>query len=88
VWRGFSVNCAKELADALGAELQMVDTTYGNAIAGLQANQFDLIFALDGTVKRARRWISCRSRSSCTAPRSWPAPAPTSRPGRRSTTRR
>lgn len=52
-WRGFSVACAKELADALGAQLQMVDTTYGNAIAGLQANQFDLIFALDGTVKRA-----------------------------------
>lgn len=52
-WRGFSVNCAKEMAEALGVELQMVDTTYGNAIAGLQANQFDLIFALDGTVKRA-----------------------------------
>lgn len=53
VWRGFSVVCAKEMADALGAQLQMVETTYGNAIAGLQANQFDLIFALDGTVKRA-----------------------------------
>ncbi len=53
VWRGLSVNCAKEMADALGAELQLVDTTYGNAVAGLQANQFDLIFALDGTVRRA-----------------------------------
>jgi polar amino acid transport system substrate-binding protein len=53
VWRGFSVNCAKEMADGLGAELQVVETTYGNAVVGLQADKFDLIFALDGTVKRA-----------------------------------
>lgn len=53
MWRGLAVNCAKEMADALGAELQLVETTYGNAVAGLQANQFDLVFALDGTVRRA-----------------------------------
>jgi polar amino acid transport system substrate-binding protein len=53
VWRGVSVNCAKELAEALGAELEIVETTYGNAIIGLQTDKFDLIFALDGTVKRA-----------------------------------
>lgn len=53
VWRGFSVNCAKELAEALGVELRLVETTYGNAIAGLQANQFDMIIGLDGTVRRA-----------------------------------
>lgn len=53
LWRGLSVNCAKEMAEALGAELQLVETTYGNAIAGLQANQFDLVFGLDGTVRRA-----------------------------------
>lgn len=53
VWRGLSVNCAKELAEALGAELEVVETTYGNAIIGLQTDKFDLIFALDGTVKRA-----------------------------------
>jgi polar amino acid transport system substrate-binding protein len=53
VWRGLSVNCAKELAEALGAELEVVETTYGNAVIGLQADKFDLIFALDGTVKRA-----------------------------------
>jgi polar amino acid transport system substrate-binding protein len=52
-WRGLAVNCGKEMADALGVELQMVETTYGNGVAGLQANQFDLMFALDGTVKRA-----------------------------------
>ena len=53
VWRGLSVNCAKELAEALGAELEVVETTYGNAVIGLQSDKFDLIFALDGTVKRA-----------------------------------
>src|SRR5262249_31729855 len=52
-WRGVSVNCAKELADALGAELMLEETTYGNAVIGLQTDKFDLIFALDGTVKRA-----------------------------------
>jgi len=52
-WRGVSVNICKEMADALGAQLQLVETTYGNGVAGLQANQFDLMFALDGTVKRA-----------------------------------
>jgi polar amino acid transport system substrate-binding protein len=53
VWRGVSVNCGKELADALGAELVLEETTYGNAVIGLQTDKFDLIFALDGTVKRA-----------------------------------
>ena len=53
VWRGVSINCAKELADALGAEMEVVETTYGNAVIGLQSDKFDLIFALDGTVKRA-----------------------------------
>jgi polar amino acid transport system substrate-binding protein len=52
-WRGVSVNCAKELAEAFGAELEIVETTYGNAVIGLQTDKFDLIFALDGTVKRA-----------------------------------
>lgn len=53
VWRGLSINCAKELADALGVELEVVETTYGNAVIALQSKMFDLIFALDGTVKRA-----------------------------------
>jgi polar amino acid transport system substrate-binding protein len=53
IWRGISVNICKEMADALGVQLQLVETTYGNGVAGLQANQFDLMFALDGTVKRA-----------------------------------
>lgn len=53
LWRGLAVNVCKQLADALDVQLQMVETTYGNGVAGLQANQFDLMFALDGTPKRA-----------------------------------
>jgi polar amino acid transport system substrate-binding protein len=53
MWRGVSTNISKEMADALGVQLQLVETTFGNGVAGLQANQFDLMFALDGTVKRA-----------------------------------
>ena len=36
-WRGVSVNICKELAEALGVQLQLVETTYGNGVAGLQA---------------------------------------------------
>ena len=53
LWRGLAVNVCKQLADALDVKLEMVETTYGNGVAGLQANQFDLMFALDGTPKRA-----------------------------------
>ena len=53
LWRGLAVNVCMQLADALDVKLEMVETTYGNGVAGLQANQFDLMFALDGTPKRA-----------------------------------
>ncbi|MBR2820210.1 MAG: transporter substrate-binding domain-containing protein [Reyranella sp.] len=53
LWRGWAVNVCEELAEALGVRLEMVETTFGNGVAGLQANQFDLMFVLDGTPKRA-----------------------------------
>ena len=53
VWRGVGTMLAKEIADALGVELVIVETTWGNAVAGLQANQFDLMFMLDATPVRA-----------------------------------
>lgn len=52
-WRGVGPVIAKELADGLGVELQIVETTWGNAIAGLQANQFDMMIGLDASPKRA-----------------------------------
>ncbi len=53
VWRGVGTMLAKEIADALGVELVVVETTWGNAVAGLQANQFDLMFMLDPNPVRA-----------------------------------
>jgi len=53
VWRGVSVNLGKSIADAMGVELEVVETTWGNAVAALQANQFDVMFVLDATPERA-----------------------------------
>lgn len=53
LWRGLGPVLASQVAEALGAKLEIVETTWGNAVAGLQAGQFDLIFGLDGTPPRA-----------------------------------
>ncbi len=53
VWRGLGPVIATQLAEALGAKLEIVETTWANAVPGLQAGQFDLIFGLDGTPPRA-----------------------------------
>lgn len=53
VWRGLGPVLASKIAEALGAKLEIVETTWGNAVPGLQADQFDLIFGLDGTPPRA-----------------------------------
>ncbi len=53
VWRGVGTLLAKEIADAMGVKLQIVETTWANAVAGLQSNQFDLMFILDPTPQRA-----------------------------------
>lgn len=53
VWRGVSVGLGKSIADAMGVELEVVETTWGNAVAGIQANQYDFMFVLDATPERA-----------------------------------
>ncbi|NRP72152.1 Nopaline-binding periplasmic protein [Ensifer psoraleae] len=53
VYRGVAVALGKDVADALGVELEIVETTWGNAVAGLQANQYDFMFQLDATPQRA-----------------------------------
>lgn len=53
VWRGVSTSLGKAIADAMNVELEVVETTWGNAVAGLQANQFDFMFVLDPTPQRA-----------------------------------
>lgn len=52
-WRGVGVVIASKLAAALGVRLEIIDVTWANAIAGLQANQFDVIFGFDPTPERA-----------------------------------
>lgn len=51
-WRGVSVALGKSIADAMGVKLEIVETSWGNAVAGLQANQFDVMFILDATPER------------------------------------
>jgi len=53
MWRGIGIGLGKEVADALGVKLEVVETSWANAVAGLQANQFDLMFVLDATPVRA-----------------------------------
>lgn len=53
VWRGIGTLLGKEIADAMGVKLQLVETTWSNAVAGLQSNQFDFMFILDPTPQRA-----------------------------------
>lgn len=53
VWRGVGPALGKQLADALGVSLEIVETTFGTATAALQANQFDFMLMLDGTPTRA-----------------------------------
>jgi len=53
VWRGLGPVITDKLATALGARMEIVETSWGNAIAGLQANQFDVVFGFDITPERA-----------------------------------
>jgi polar amino acid transport system substrate-binding protein len=53
MWRGIGPLLGKEIADAMGVKLQIVETTWANAVAGLQSNQFDFMFILDPTPQRA-----------------------------------
>jgi polar amino acid transport system substrate-binding protein len=52
-WRGIGPGVARTIAQAMNVKLEFVETTWGGAVAGLQANQYDFIFMLDGTPERA-----------------------------------
>ncbi|RUM24146.1 amino acid ABC transporter substrate-binding protein [Rhizobium vallis] len=45
--------CKKFASDALGVKAEIVDTTWDNIVAGLQANRWDLSMALNQNPKRA-----------------------------------
>lgn len=53
LWRGVGPLLGQEIANAMGVKLQIVETTWANGVAGLQSNQFDLMFILDPTPQRA-----------------------------------
>ena len=51
-WSGFGVSLGKALADSLGVKLEIVEVTWGNAIAALQGGRIDLMAVLDATPER------------------------------------
>jgi polar amino acid transport system substrate-binding protein len=52
-WHGIGWGVGVALAREMGVRTVPVETTWGNAVAGLQANQFDVMFVLDATPQRA-----------------------------------
>lgn len=60
-WKGFCVDFAKDVADAFDAKLEIVETTWGNAVLDLEADKVDLFFGLSPTPKRARVVDFCNS---------------------------
>jgi polar amino acid transport system substrate-binding protein len=52
-WTGFCVSMGQDLAKALEAELEISETTWGNAVLDLQANKIDIMFGLSPTPSRA-----------------------------------
>lgn len=52
-WRGVGPVLGKDIADAMGVQFEIVETTWANAVAALQANQCDVMFMLDPNPVRA-----------------------------------
>lgn len=53
-WRGFYVDICKKLADDLGVELSITETTWGNSVLDLQADKIDVFFGLNPTPERQK----------------------------------
>lgn len=52
-WSGFCVSMANDLAHAMEAEPDILETTWGNAVLDLQSNKIDVMFGLSPTPARA-----------------------------------
>lgn len=52
-WSGFCISMAQDLAKVLEAEVEISETTWGNAVLDLQANKIDIMFGLSPTPSRA-----------------------------------
>lgn len=53
-WRGFYIDICKKLADDLGVELSITETTWGNSVLDLQADKIDVFFGLNPTPARQK----------------------------------
>lgn len=51
-WEGFGPDFANDLAKKLGAKVEYVETTWGNAVLDLQANKIDVMFGMAPTPAR------------------------------------
>ena len=52
-WTGIFPELFQYMCDDLGVKMEIIETTWANAIPGLQAAQFDVVGALDARPKRA-----------------------------------
>ena len=52
-WTGFCVSMGQDLAKSMEAELEISETTWGNAVLDLQTNKLDILFGLSPTPSRA-----------------------------------
>jgi ABC-type amino acid transport substrate-binding protein len=53
-WSGIGYAMGQQVAKDLGVKLVPVETTWGNSIAAIQANQIDVMFVLDATEERKK----------------------------------
>lgn len=51
-WQGFGPDFAQSLAAQLGAKVERVETSWGNAVMDLQANKIDVMFGMGPTPAR------------------------------------
>ncbi|HVY14446.1 MAG TPA: transporter substrate-binding domain-containing protein [Rhodopila sp.] len=52
-WSGFCVSMGQDLAQSLGAELEISETTWGNSVLDLQSKKIDIMFGLSPLPSRA-----------------------------------
>ncbi len=52
-WSGVAIDVLRKFAEGMDVELKVVDTTWDNIIAGMQAGKWDIAVALNRTQRRA-----------------------------------
>ena len=52
-WSGFMIDIAQDFAASLGARIQPVESTWGNAVLDIQSDRVDIFFGLAPTPQRA-----------------------------------